>query len=88
MDESVEGFGAVLEQQDDIRYWRPLTFGSRRVTEGEKRYDAHKLQFLALKWAVTEQFPEYFTSSKFTVFIGNKPLTYILKKTHLDKIAQ
>ena len=87
-DASVEGLGAVLEQQDDIGNWRPLAYGSRRVTDAEKRYDAHKLEFLALKWAVTEQFSEYLTSSKFTVFTDNNPLTYILKKTHLDAIAQ
>ena len=117
-DASMEGLGAVLEQQDDIGNWRPLAYGSRRVTDAEKRYNAHKLEFLALKWAVTEQFSEYLTSSKFTVFTDNNPLTYnnnnnniclksniqtssvdcapgelthawyILKKTHLDAIAQ
>ena len=29
-DASVEGLGAVLEQQDDIGNWRPLTNGSHR----------------------------------------------------------
>ena len=67
-DASVEGLGAVLGQQDDIGNWRPLAYGSRRVTDVKKRYDAHKLEFLALKWA----------SSKFTVFTNNNPLTYIL----------
>ena len=42
-DASVEGLGAVLEQQDDIGNWRPLAYGSRRVTDAERRYDAHKL---------------------------------------------
>ena len=87
-DASVEGLGAVLELQDDIGNWRPLAYGSHIVTEAEKIYDALKLEFVALKWAVTEQFSEYLTSSKFTVFTDNKPLTYILKKTHLNAIAQ
>ena len=44
-----EAIGAVLERQDDIGIWGPLAYGSRRVTEAEKRYDANKLEFLALK---------------------------------------
>ena len=79
---------AILEQQDDIGNWTPLAYGSLRVTDAEKRYDAHKLEFLALNWVVSEQFSKYLTSSKFTVFTDNNPLTYILKNTHLDAIAQ
>ena len=29
------------------------------LNKSERNYDAHKLEFLALKWAITEQFHEY-----------------------------
>ena len=47
----------------------------------EKNYNMHagKLEFLALKWAVTEQFRDYlYHSPEFTVYTDNNPLTYIL----------
>ena len=44
----------------------------------ERNYPAHKLGFLALKWAVTDCFHEYLRGSKFDVYTDNNPLTYIL----------
>ena len=34
----------------------------------EKNYSAHKLEFLALKWAVTEGFHEYLYGGEFEVY--------------------
>ena len=39
-------------------------------------YPAHKLEFLALKWADTDNFYDYLCGHKFTVFTDNNPLTY------------
>ena len=36
-----------------------------------------KLELLALKWAVTEQFRDYLLGSKFTVYTDNNPLAYV-----------
>ena len=44
----------------------------------ECNYDAHKLEFLALKWAVTDCFHEYLYGGTFDVFTDNNPLTYII----------
>ena len=52
-----------------------------------KNYHLHsgKLEFLALKWSITEQFRDYlYYSPKFTVFTDNNPLTYILTTAKLN----
>jgi hypothetical protein len=44
-----------------------------------------KLEFLALKWSITEQFRDYlYYSPKFTVFTDNNPLIYILTTAKLN----
>ncbi|XP_019201938.1 uncharacterized protein LOC109195011 [Oreochromis niloticus] len=44
-----------------------------------------KLEFLALKWAVTEKFRDYlYYAPTFTVFTDNNPLTYILSSAKLN----
>ena len=54
------------------------------MTAGEKNYHSTKLEFLALKWAVTEKLKEYLMFLPFTVKTDNNPLTYILKTPNLD----
>lgn len=49
---------------------------------------SRKLELLALKWAVTEKFREYLTSSTFTVLIDNNPLTYLQSKCKLKAVEQ
>ena len=46
-----------------------------------------KLEFLALKWAITEQFHEYLQYQPFTVHMDNNPLTYILTTPNLDALG-
>lgn len=59
-DASQEGLGAVLYQEQDGEL-RVLGYASRTLTPAEKNYHMHagKLEFLALKWAVTEKFRDY-----------------------------
>ena len=52
------------------------------LSETEQSYHLNKQEFLALKWAVTEQFYEYMTpcqknKNEFVVQTDNNPLTYI-----------
>jgi hypothetical protein len=47
-------------------------------------YPAHKLEFLALKWAVTDKFHEYLYGNQFEVKTDNNPLTYVLTSAKLD----
>ncbi|CAB4033266.1 Hypothetical predicted protein [Paramuricea clavata] len=66
---------------------RVIGYGSRSLTPAEKNYYLHsgKLEFLALKWAVCEQFRDYLYYAKsFTIFTDNNPLTYVLTSAKLN----
>ena len=54
----------------------------------ERNYDNHKLEFLALKWSITERFHEYLYGGHFEVYTDNNPLTYILTTAKVDATGQ
>ena len=83
---SKEGLGAVLSQKQSDRQYHPVAFTSHALHGGEKNYHLSKLEFLALKWAIMEQFRKYLQYSHFTVRTDNNPLTYILMTPNLDAI--
>ena len=57
-DSSLEGLRAVLFQvQNGVK--RVLAYASRSVSKTEMNYPVHKLEFLALKWAITDRFFYY-----------------------------
>ena len=58
-DASKEGLGVVLSQKQDDGCYHPVAVGSRTLTPSEQNYHSSKLEFLALKWSVTEHFKEY-----------------------------
>ena len=86
-DASTSGLGAVLYQHQDGKD-RVVAYASRSLKPAEKNYPAHKLEFLALKWAITEKFHDYLYGSKFEVLTDNNPLTYILTTAKLDATGQ
>ena len=59
-----------------------------RCLNRNENYDAHKLEFLALKWAITDRFHEYLYGGTFDVYTDNNPLTYILTSAKLDAVGQ
>ena len=81
-DASKEELGAVLSQKQADQQYHPVTYGSQGLMAHEKNYHSTKLEFLALKWAITEHFKEYLLYQPFIVRTGNNPLTYIM--TNLD----
>ena len=83
-DASKEGLGAVLSQKQVDRQYHPVTYGSQTLTTYEKNYHSTKLEFLALKWAITEHFKEYLLYWPFLVRTDNNPLTYIMTTPNLD----
>ena len=96
-DASNTGFGACLYQQqgEDVRV---IAYGSRGLSKSEAIFPAHKKEFLALKWAVTDKFHDYLYGSNFTVakldatgyrwlaalFVYDFDLKYKRGVTHLD----
>ena len=58
-DASIEGLGVVLSQKHDDGRYHPIAYASQGLKGGESRYHSSKLEFLAPKWAVTDQFKEY-----------------------------
>ncbi len=85
-DSSEKGLGAVLYQQQGSQM-RVISYASRTLTQSEKNYHMHsgKLEFLALKWAISDQFRDYlYYSPPFDVFADNNPLTYVLTTARLN----
>ena len=59
------GLGAVLYQTQEDGTEAVIAYTSRSLNKAESHYPAHKLEFLALKWAVVEKFHEYLYGSTF-----------------------
>ena len=87
-DASESGLGVVLAQVKEDNMERPIAYASRMLSKSKRNYNAHKLEFLALKWAVTDQFHEYLCGGSFDVYTNNNPLTYVLSLAKLDAIGQ
>lgn len=88
-DGSLGGLGAVLAQLQDGRE-RVIAYASRSLHPTERNYQNYssfKLEFLALKWAVTEKFKDYLWGNKFLAFTDNNPLVH-LYTAHLGATEQ
>ena len=83
--------GAVLYLTDENGLEREIVYASRTLHTSERNsppYKLDKLEFLALKWAITYQFHEYLYGGNFDVYANNNPLTYILTCAKLDAVGQ
>ena len=76
-DASEIGLGAVLTQIKEDSLERPIAYASRTLSKSEHNYNAHKLEVLALKWAITDRFHEYLYGGTFDVYTDNNLFTYI-----------
>ena len=83
VDASGTGVGGCLYQEvrDQMRV---VAYASRGLNRSEQNYPAHKREFLALKWAMSDKFCDYLLGSKTIVVTENNPLCYILKSAKLD----
>ena len=77
-----EGLGALLYQVQEGKK-RAISYALRSLSKNEN-HPVHKLEFLALKWAITDKFHWYLYGAKFQVFTDNNPLTYVLTSAKLD----
>ena len=77
--------GAILYQnQDGVAHI--IGYASRSLSKTEHKYLPHKLEFLALKWAIMEQFHEYLYGNNFVIYTGDN-LAYILTSAKLDAMG-
>lgn len=82
VDTSYGGLGAVLSQEQGGKV-RLIAYASRELSPTERNMKNNsfmKLEFLALKWAMTEKFREYYVfilGHKCVVFTDNNPLTHL-----------
>ena len=85
-DASQEGLGAVLYQKQE-QCMQVIGYASGTSSSAEHNYHLHlgKLEFLALKWAITEQFRDYLSyAPSFTVYMENNPLTFVMSTAKLN----
>ena len=83
-DASSTGLGAVLYQTQEDGTKVVIAYASRSLNKAESHYPAHKLEFLALKWAVVKKFHKYLYGSTFNMYTDNNLLTYVLTTAKLD----
>jgi hypothetical protein len=81
-DASMLGLGAVQYQEQDNQK-EVIAYVSRGLNKSEN-YPVHKLEFLDLKWAVTEEYHDYLYGNTFTVLTDNNSLTFVLTSAKLD----
>lgn len=83
VDASLDGLGGVLYQEYDDGL-RPVAFVSRSLSPSERNYPVHKLDFLALKWAIVDKLHDYLYGTIVQVRTDNNPLTYVTTSAKLD----
>ncbi len=74
VDASAEGLGAVLLQEG-----QPVAFGSRSLTECQKRYAQIEKELLAIVYGC-EKFHQYVYGKTVQVETDHKPLETVFKK--------
>ena len=84
----VEGLSAILYQTQEDGTDKVIAYASHSLKKSEWKYHSSKLEFLALKWARTNQFHEYLYGGTFEVHTDNNPLTYVLTTAKLDATGQ
>ena len=76
-DASVSGLGAVQYQvQDGVE--KVISYASQSLSKSKSKYPIHKLEFLCLKWAVTDQFHEYLYGNTLNSAYNEKKYVEIL----------
>ena len=66
---------------------RVVAYDSRGLRSTERNYPVHKLEFLALKWAVCDKFHDYLYGNTVKVRTDNNPLTYAFTTAKLDAMS-
>lgn len=88
VDASTKELGSILYQKQDDGTLRVVAYASRGLSKAGKNYSAFKLEFLALKWSITEKFSDYLIATKFTVFTDSNPLMHVLTTAKFNATGQ
>lgn len=81
----MDGLGAILYHPKNSGKLAVVAYASRTLTPAEKNYHSGKLEFLALKWIISERFRDYlFYAPNFTIGSDNNPLQYLMSTAKLD----
>ena len=83
-DASKYGLGTILQQVQEDGKYHPIAYASHALRGSKAHYHSSKLEFLALKWAMTQQLKEYLMYQPFTVRTDKNLFTYVLTKPNLD----
>ena len=83
-DASKQGLGTIISQKQSDGQYHPVAYVSWSFTVHEYNYHSTKKEFLALEWAIAEQFHKYLLWKPFIVKTDNNPLTYIRTTPNLD----
>ena len=73
-DASKYSLGAVLQPVQEDGKYHPVAYASCALRGSEANYHSSKLEFLALKWAVTQQFKEYLMYQPTHICVDNTEL--------------
>ena len=77
VDASPTGLGAILTQKQQNGDWRPVSYGSRALTDVESRYSQTEREALAVLWACLH-YHYYIFNREFTICTDHKPLLKLL----------
>lgn len=77
------GLGTALYQEQEGQI-RVTAYASRVLCKRESHYHAHKLEFLARKWAVTKKLCDYQFGSQFS---DSSPLIYAVSYRWLAALS-
>ena len=83
IDASGQGLGAILYQQQEGKL-RVIAYASRGLKQSETHYPAHKLEYLALKWAICNKFKDYLYGNYCDIYTDSNPMLYVLLSAKLD----
>ena len=87
-DASSLGLGCILYQKQEGKM-KVIAYASRALNTAEQKYHATKLEFLALKWGITEAFKDYLGySNHFMVYTDNNPLVYLMETHKLNAYGE
>lgn len=77
-DASIEGLGAVLEQEQEDGKLHPIAYASRSLSKAERSYGITEMEALGVVWGA-KYFRAYLYGHKCIVYTDHSPLRSMLK---------